>query len=195
MYTIQGTAGNDPERLLAALGEQLHARHERHALVIVGGAALIVLGLVSRVTRDVDVVALHREGELVSAEQLPLGLIEAARLVAEDFGLPADWLNSGPASVLRWGLPEGFLERAERRTFGPALDALFASRLDQVHLKLYAVVDQGAGRHLQDLQSLEPSLEELRSAARWCQTHDPSDGFREALASVLEHLGVDRGSW
>jgi hypothetical protein len=47
---------------------------------VVGGSALIVLGLVARTTRDIDVIALLRDGELVSAEELPTGLLEAAAL-------------------------------------------------------------------------------------------------------------------
>ena len=46
------------DRLLAALGEQLKARNERLTLFVVGGSALIALGLVDRTTKDVDVVAL-----------------------------------------------------------------------------------------------------------------------------------------
>ena len=190
MNNIAQIGSDDVARLLSALGEQLQADGERCGLVIVGGSALIAKRLVSRVTRDIDVIAMHRDGELLPAETLPAGLVRAARRVAADFGLPEDWLSSGPAPLLRWGLPDGFLARAERREFGPALDVLLASRFDQIHLKLYAVVDQGAGRHLQDLRSLEPSKEELLSAARWCITHDPSEGFGEALGQVLAYLGV-----
>jgi hypothetical protein len=55
---------------------------------------------------------------------------------------------------------------------------LFASRVDQIHLKLYATVDQGAGKHLSDLQALDPTTQELLVAAAWSETHDASDGYR-----------------
>jgi purine nucleoside phosphorylase len=51
-------------------------------------------------------------------------------------------------------------------------------------------VDQGPGRHLDDLQALKASRDELIAAARWAQTHDPSVGFRAELLRVLTHLGV-----
>jgi hypothetical protein len=191
MHNTTMIGPGDTERLFAALGEQLVALGEQHSIVVVGGSALMALGLVSRATRDVDVVALHRDGELLSAEQLPPGLVHAAELVAADFGLPRDWLNAGPASLLRWGLPDGFLARAAPHSYGEALQVLFASRLDQIHLKLYAVVDQGAGRHLEDLRALDPKEEELLAAARWSITHDPSPGHRQVLAEVLGHLGVE----
>lgn len=182
------------DRLLSALGEQLALRAERYSIVVIGGSALLVLGLISRPTRDVDVVALLHDEALVSAEPLPEGLLEAALIVAADFGLPRDWLNSGPASLMDFGFPEGFLERAQRRDYGESLHVLFASREDQIHFKLYAVVDQGAGRHLADLQALAPTAAELLQAASWTGTHDPSPGYREVLLKVLDHFGVTDGS-
>ena len=86
---------------------------------------------------------------------------------------------------------EGFVDRLERRDYGDALTVHFASRFDQIHFKLYAMVDQGVGKHEADLRALEPTAEELVAAARWAQTHDPSDGFRTELRAVLSHLGVD----
>jgi hypothetical protein len=180
------------EQLLAALSEQLAARGESHTIVVIGGSALIVLGFVSRSTRDVDVVALLEGEELISADPLPAGLLAAAELVSDDFGLPERWLNSGPTTLLDFGLPAGFLDRAERRNYGPALEVIFASRLDQVHFKLYAVVDQGGGRHFDDLQALSPTEAELHGAATWSETHDNSAGYREVLDKVLAHFGVRR---
>jgi hypothetical protein len=179
--------------LLRALGEQLAARDARYTLAVVGGSALLALGLVSRVTRDVDVLAIVEGNELASAQPLPATLLDAAHTVARDFGLSDDWLNPGPTSLLDLGLPVGFEERAQRRDFGPGLEVLFASRVDQIHLKLYATVDQGAGKHLTDLEALAPIEQELLDAASWSQTHDPSDGYRTVLASVLAHFGVNDG--
>lgn len=83
------------------------------------------------------------------------------------------------------------MDRLEHRNFGDALTVHFAARLDQIHFKLYALVDQGAGRHEADLRALDPTQEELRAAARWTRTHDPSEGFRELLEACLRYLGVE----
>jgi len=74
---------------------------------------------------------------------------------------------------------------------GAGLTVHFASRLDQIHLKLYALVDQGLGKHEGDLRALTPSREELIQAARWIRPHDPSSGFREMLERALHCLGVE----
>ncbi len=81
-------------------------------VVVCGGSALIVLGLVPRTTRDVDVVALMHDGKLVNPAPLPEPLTRAAYEVAEDLALDPDWLNNGPSSgeggLFQMGLPEGF---------------------------------------------------------------------------------------
>ncbi len=177
--------------LLAALGEQLAARGTRVELVVIGGSALLALGLISRSTRDIDIVGLFSAEGVVDPRPLPEPLLEAAARVARDFALPADWLNAAPASLLDFGLPEGFVARLERHDYGPSLTVHFAGRLDQIHFKLYAMVDQGAGKHEADLRALEPTAEELLHAARWTRTHDPSPGFRQELVAALAHLGVE----
>ncbi|HST54268.1 MAG TPA: DUF6036 family nucleotidyltransferase [Solirubrobacteraceae bacterium] len=193
MTNISIDSARATDDLLRALGEQLAAHDQHYSLLVVGGSALLALGLVTRATRDVDILALIEEKELVSAQPLPAALLDAAHTVARDFGLPDDWLNSGPTSLLDLGLPEGLYERAQHRDYGPGLEVLFASRVDQIHLKLYATVDQGPGKHLRDLQSLAPTERELLDAADWSQTHDPSVGYRSVLARVLLHFGVDDG--
>jgi hypothetical protein len=181
------------EDLLHALGDQLAAHDEHYTLAVVGGSALLALGLVSRATKDVDVLAIVEDRGLVSAQPLPAALLGAAKTVARDYGLSDDWLNPGPTSLLDLGLPDGLYERAEHRVYGPGLEILFVSRIDQIHLKLYATVDQGAGKHLDDLEALHPTDQELLDAARWSRTHDPSEGYRSVLARVLAHFGVDDG--
>lgn len=177
--------------LLAALGEQLAAVDYPCDLVVIGGAGLLALGVIERPTRDVDLLALRAGDELHMPQPLPSELIAAAERVSRDFGLPVGWLNAGPSSLLDLGLPEGFLERLVRRSYGGSLTVHFASRLDQIHFKLYALVDQGPGKHENDLSALAPSEEELIAAARWALTHDPSHGFRGELELVLAHLGVE----
>jgi hypothetical protein len=178
------------DRLLSALGEQVVALGQRYELVVVGGSGLLALGLIERSTRDVDLVALRTGDDLGRAKPLPAALEAARDRVARDFSLPADWLNPGPTDLLEFGLPEGFIDRLERRDYGAGLTVYFASRYDQIHFKLYALVDQGPGKHEDDLRALGPTEEELMAAARWSRSHDPSEGYAHVLRKVLHHLGV-----
>lgn len=87
-------------------------------------------------------------------------------------------------------MPEGFVERLERRDYGDSLTVYFAACYDQMHFKLYALVDQGPGKHEDDLRALSPTEAELLAAARWTRSHDPSEGYERVLREVLAHLGV-----
>lgn len=190
------------DQALSALGELLQAAGTPFEIVVVGGAALQALGLVLRPTADVDILAIiDREVQpadalqppdaLPPADPLPPALMTAVRRVAADFGLPEDWLNPGPTALLQWGLPDGFMARATQRRYG-ALTVWFASRYDQIHLKLFAFADLGGGRHEADLRILRPTREELLAAAAWARTQDPSEAFRSELVVALDLLGVDR---
>jgi hypothetical protein len=160
-------------------------------LVVVGGSALLALGLVKRSTTDVDIVAFAEEGTLHPAKPFPQPLEEAKERVKRDFGLKEDWLNPGPTDLLQFGLPDGFWNRLTTRSYGEALTVHFAGRLDQIHFKLYAMTDLGPGRHEADLRVLRPSREEIIAAAKWARTHDPSPGFLMVIRSALRHLGVE----
>ena len=53
-------------------------------MVVCGGSALILTGLVARTTRDVDIVALIKQGVVCSPAPLTPSLLQAAQEVAED---------------------------------------------------------------------------------------------------------------
>jgi hypothetical protein len=177
--------------LLGALADQLQVLGSHVEIVVIGGSALTALGLVRRATRDVDLVAIAENGELRLAEPLPRALLTARAAVAADFGLAENWLNPGPTDLLKWGLPKAFMGRVVTRFYGTALVVHFASRFDQIHFKLFAMVHQGGGRHEADLRALNPTQGELIAAGRWSITQDPSPGYRSVLADALRVLGVE----
>ena len=177
--------------LLGALAEQLAASGHAYELVVVGGSALLATGVIDRPTQDVDVLALRSGNALLNADPLPVALSAARDRVSRDFGVARTWLNAGPTSLLDLGLPGGLIGRLNTQRYGAALTVHSASRLDQIHFKLYAFVDQGPGKHEADLRALEPTREELIQAARWSRTHDPSPGFAQLLGEALAHLGVE----
>lgn len=155
------------------------------SLVVCSGTALTALGLVSRTTKDVDVLGALENEDVRKIGRFPEWLSEAAAKVAADFDLPVDWLNLGPESQLDTGLPDGLAGRLEKKTYGRRLTVCFISRIDQIHFKLYASLDRG-GYHEQDLFKLAPSESELLEACRWTLTQDVSPGFKALLVSFLE---------
>lgn len=173
---------------LETLGELLDSRDQAADVAVIGGGALLLAKHIARPTKDLDAVAIHDGNALVSSDPLPEYLREATEDVARILDLDPRWFNGGPTDLLEFGLPEGFLERAQVQQFG-TLTLRVADRLDQVHFKLYAAADQGPeSRHVQDLLRLSPTESELETAASWCRTHDPSPGFASVLGSCLENV-------
>ncbi len=160
-------------------------------IVICGGSSLIARGYVSRVTRDIDVIAWRLRGEagFVTSRPLPTALLAAASRVEVDLGLPSKWFNDGPASLFEMGLPSGFTERLIARKYGTHLTAWFIDRIDQIHFKLYAAADQGPGQHLTDLIALKPTPDEMLAAAQWAFTHDVSLPFKDIVRDMFNQLG------
>ncbi len=178
------------EEALQTLGEVLADGGQHAELVVIGGGSLLLSQLLERPTKDLDVVALVIAGQYRRAQPFPDFLAAAVRDFAEATGLAPNWLNPGPTDLLDFGLPVGFEQRATVRRFG-RLTLHVASREDQICFKLYASVDQGPqSKHTADLKKLRPTPEELRWAAAWCRTQDPSDGFAQQLELALRAFGV-----
>lgn len=189
---------NDIERALTAVGELLEANDAHFSIVVIGGAALSLLGIVERTTRDVDIVAVTREpGELAvlarPPQPLPLLLERAIAQVAEDFALPEHWLNRGPAGQWDIGLPPGFAERVEWRRFS-ALDVGICSRIDLIFFKLEAAADQpdANNRHARDLVALAPTDDELTQAKDWVRSKNVGPDYHEILDRVIAHVTRNR---
>ena len=177
------------EDALELLGELLTERNAEVEVVAIGGGSMLLLGLIERATKDLDIVAVVSAGQYVCAKPLPEVLRSAARDVAAATGLREDWLNGDPTGLLDFGLPEGFGERVITRRFG-GLVVHLAGRKDQIFFKLYASVDQGPhSKHAVDLAKLAPSRSELVEAGAWCRTPDPSEGFAQQLGLALRAFG------
>ena len=181
------------EEPLAALGQLLEERRLRYELYAVGGGALQLLGLITRPTRDIDIIGKVEGQRILPMVTLPTSLARAIEDTARVFRISPQWVNTGPQSLLDLGLPDGAIGRAHRRQWG-GLVLNIADRRDQIFFKLYAAADQGPrSKHFDDLRRLEPTPEELRDAAAWARTHDPSEGFGVELGAALRDLGVTDG--
>ena len=92
-------------------------------IIVCGGSSLIITGLVSRTTRDVDVLGIMHPSvdckkNIEAADPLPEQLKKAAVQVSKDLGLDENWLNPGPADLVKYGLPDGFVERLQIKNQG-----------------------------------------------------------------------------
>jgi hypothetical protein len=179
--------GQNLDLALQAVASALaHARAEPETVVICGGAALLSLGFISRRTKDVDVLAgVHPVEGLVDPRPFSSALKQAVEEVAKALELPSNWFNAGPADQVMAGLPEGFLSRLQRREYGSHLVLFLPDRYDLIHLKLFAGVDQGPGRHWSDLKALNPTRDEMLAAARWVLGQDAGEVFPGVVRDAL----------
>ena len=182
----------DPEEILSALGALLRSRPPLF-LVVIGGSAIAVRGLIARTTRDIDVLgqAIKVHSGLIFGRfhDWPEWIIEAAETVRRDFGLESDWLNLDAANI-PMTLPAGFMDRLLVKVYGDCLTVGFASRYDLIHFKLYAAVE-GDERHLQDLEKLRPTADEIRAAVDWLNSFRESPGNIERIRKILIRFGYE----
>jgi hypothetical protein len=190
----------DAERVTRALemvGKLLTQRRQGpYHLVVCGGSALVARGLISRSTIDVDLLASvnHLEGECEIRPlpyPMPADLTKAARDVAGEMDLRANWLN-GNASLMfpeLGDLPEWFWRDVERRPYGMDLTVDYISRRGQLLLKVYAALNREEERDVEDLRALAPDRTETLEAVRWVLRNMTALEHRERLPHLLGIFG------
>ena len=159
------------ERAFTALGERLVRRGVVADVFVVGGAAMALAYDATRVTRDVDSLF------------VPHGVVlEEARNVAQDLGLPAWWLNE-QASVYISGKDDP----ARRRVFDhPGLRVTAASPRHIFAMKALAA----RTRDVDDLRLLAGIIEvdSAETALRICAEFFPDEQVPPRAAAVLREL-------
>lgn len=185
-----------PEPALTLLGRLLEGSGHRFSVVIVGGAALLLRGVITRATVDVDVIAMASSDEAAELrppdEPLPEPLRRAVAVVAAELELPGDWLNTEVKAQWRTGLPEGMGQRLEWREFG-GLRVGIAGKKDLIAMKLYAAADgTPTGKHFQDLLAIAPTDGELDSVEPWVLSQDASEIFAATVTEVVLSVRAHR---
>jgi hypothetical protein len=149
--------------------------------VVVGGAALGLLGIISRETRDCDVVE----------PSLPQELIAAARRFASDARLRGeilkdDWLNKGPSSLTSV-LPAGWRDRLQPAFRGQAILLHTLARSDLLKTKLFALCDRGLD--IKDCLAMKPMADELAESLPWLEQQDLNPDWPTHVRTTLTDLG------
>jgi hypothetical protein len=153
--------------------------------VVIGGAALALLGVIARQTKDCDI--LH--------PALPDAIRTAASEFAEDSrtrgeDLAPDWLNNGPSSLADV-LPAGWQKRLQPAFSGRALILRCLGRMDLLRSKLFALCDRGLD--LADCVALAPTPSELENILPWLEQQDGHPDWpthaRDTVADLSRRLG------
>ena len=160
------------------------SQHQAHLdAIVIGGAALIVMGVISRDTVDVDCLGPKLSEEI---------LAHAAnfRKKFPELQLKENWINNGPASLIR-ELPPGWREGLTPIFSGKALNLTTLSRMDLLRTKLFAFCDRD--QDLQDCMALHPSPKELDTCFDWVANRDANPDWPENVRRHFTLLGKRLG--
>jgi hypothetical protein len=174
-----------PRELLVSFDRYLAERGLGLEAVVIGGAALNLLGVVSRPTKDCDILHPPLQPEIVAAARGFAAEVRKRGEILED-----DWLNNGPASLVQH-LPPGWQARLQTVFTGGTLVLRCLGRDDLLRSKLFALCDRGID--LADCLALAPTVEELRAILPWLEGQDANPDWpahaRETAADVARRLG------
>ena len=170
----------NPKSTIEAFDHWLTDRSLTLEAVVIGGAALALLGVIDRQTRDFDILQPQLTEAQLSAAQ---GFAE--HLKAQGTELAEDWLNNGPIEVTAL-LPEGWRERLQPLFNGNALRLTTLGRADLLKTKLFALCDRGTD--LTDCLALAPTPQELKEVVPWLVLQDAHPMWSEHVRSTLQDL-------
>jgi hypothetical protein len=171
--------------ILAMFDAELERAGCAFEAVVIGATALVLLGIIHRRTRDVDVLSPD-----IPDDVRAVALATAAAARAQGLVLGDDWLNNGPKD-LQDILPAGWRARLVRLREGRALSLWTLGRADLLKTKLFAHCDRGSDRL--DCLALRPSAQELREAMPWVQAQDAHPGWPDHVRATLAALGEELG--
>jgi len=169
-----------PRGTLQAFDRFLAARVLRLDAIVVGGTALNLVGVVTRETRDCDILEPTLAPEVLKAAQE-----FAAEQSAAGTRLSAGWLNNGPAQLTTL-LPDGWRGRLQPAFYGRAIEMHTLGRADMIKVKLFALLDRGLD--LTDCVALHPTADELAEARPWLEVQDLNPDWPEHVRRTLDDL-------
>jgi len=170
----------DMKAILERFDEFLLQRKLMFETTVVGGAALVMMGVVNRATKDVDCLT----------PVIPLQITNAIKEFAKNEKLEEDWFNSGPASLAK-DLPAGWQGRRVPLFRGKALVLITLGRLDLLRAKIFALLDRQ--QDLNDCLAMKPRPDELRTCYPWLRERDLNEMWPEHVRTTLLMLGKRLG--
>lgn len=174
-----------PIEVVEKFDHYLHKNNMAFEAVVIGGAALSILGIITRQTQDVDVLD----------PEIPFDILEAAKLFAKlegiaDTTLKENWLNHGPESLRNYLRPNWRL-RLQPLYKGMAITFTTLGRIDLIGTKILAYCDRGTD--FKDCIDLKPTREEILEILPWVEQYDLNPDWPTYVRSQVEELAKRLG--
>jgi hypothetical protein len=150
--------------------------------IIIGGAALNIMDVVSRQTKDVDFLDPEIPPDIKKAS-------EEFAIKYPDLKLNSkNWMNNGPQSLTR-DLPDGWRNDLQLIYPGEALRLWTLGRLNLLRTKLYAYADRETD--YDDCIALNPTLKELDECKEWVMAGDANELWPDRVNFIFQKLKED----
>lgn len=175
----------NPKIIIKNFDLYLKKKHLSFSAVVIGGAALSILGIITRQTQDVDVLD----------PLVPEDILEASKKFAVEFNLKhtslkENWLNHGPESLRKY-LRKDWKKRLVPLYIGDAIHFQTLGRIDLVGTKVLAYCDRGFD--LQDCIDLKITKSELSEIIDWVKNYDANPDWPKYVDSQLQILAKKLG--
>lgn len=169
-----------PIDVIENFDKYLYQKKLNFQAVVIGGAALSILGVIKRETQDVDVLD----------PEIPTEILEASKHFARQFKIPdtslkENWLNSGPESLRRY-LRVNWRTRLQPLYKGKAIIFQTLGRMDLIGTKILAYCDRGLD--LNDCLDLKPTILELNELLPWVQGYDGNPNWPAYVEDQVNEL-------
>jgi len=174
-----------PNEIVAEFDEFLRVNKTTFTGVAIGGAPLNLLGIISRETRNCDII-----DPVIPKAIQDLALDFAKKNRGRGGNVRDDWFNNGPIS-LKEKLPDGWKKRLQLAFKGKALTLYTLGREDLLKTKLFALCDRGTDKI--DCVAMHPTKEELKGAITWVKDQDGNPDWPKHVENVLADLAKDLG--
>ena len=172
-------------KVISEFDSFLFLRSLRFKGIVIGGAALNLLGIVSRLTNDCDVLDPNIPNEILKASE-DFALNKIAK--EPNCLIKKDWLNNGPTS-LKQNLPKFWEARTQPLFIGKAIEFHTLGRPDLIMTKLYAHCDRQSD--LFDCLALKPSIQELKDSIEWVKYQDAKPKWPAHVEEIFKKLAKE----
>lgn len=169
-----------PLEFLKDFDKFLETRGLEFEAIVIGGAALGIMGVITRETQDCDVLDPDIPSDVMQAAQ-EFG----AEATKNGQSLKIDWLNNGPAS-LKDVLPKGWRSRLEPLFSGKAILLHSLGRSDLLKSKFFAYCDRD--QDLNDCIAMKPTVFEIEDSLDWLKLQDANPGWPQHVANKMNEL-------
>lgn len=144
--------------------------------VVIGGAALSVMDIIARKTRDVDLID----------PEIPLEIKDASiNFANQSSELDPNWLNNGPISIIK-SLPRNWRDSLIEIYKGEALVLKTLSRSNLLKTKLFAYCDRQLDEG--DCIALSPTEKELVESVKWIVEQDTNKDWPNHVEEMINEL-------